>query len=412
MDNSTLPVPDLLDPAFSADPYPAFDELRKNDPVHWSEGWSGWILTRYGDVAAALKDPRLSLEGGVAAMFDRLDPALKTRLEPLRRHVSQWLGNLGAEEHRCLRLVMQKGFTAESVHQAVRLTQSATENLLAPVKRTGRMDLVTDLAYPLPATVIAAILGTPQQDRGRFERWSKSLTRFIAFAFVQPEVMIEAQQTIAEMTGYLRARIASGAPTGLMAQMLAPTGDEQASADLEAILANCVLLLFAGHETTTILIGNAALALLDHPGLICELKNHPKLLDAVVEEVLRFDSPVQMIRRVALDSIEIGGKTIRRGDMVWLHLGAANRDPDAFPNPAKLDIHRAGNRHVAFGAGAHYCLGARLSVMEARVALSHLLTLPDLRLEDRSLVKWHTNPTARSLTALPVIWTRPETDAL
>ncbi len=401
MNKTTLP--DLLDPAFSADPYPLLDHLRTHDPVHWSDRWGGWILTRYSDVAEAVKDPRLSLEGGVAAMFDRLEPSLRLKLQPLRRHVSQWLGALPPAEHRRLRMALQKGFTAETIDHAVRIAQSATGELLDRVRAGGRMDLVADLAYPLPAIVIAAILGTPEEDRDRFQRWSQSLTRFIAFAFVQPEVMLEAQQTIAEMTGYLRAQLETGASTGLMAQMLAP-GEDGAACDLEELLANCVLLLFAGHETTTILIGNAALALLDRPDLVAQLRRHPELLDSALEEFLRFDSPVQMIRRVALHSIEIGGKVIGQGQMVWLHLGAANRDPEQFPDPATLDIRRTPNRHLAFGGGSHYCLGARLSTMEARVALANLLAMPDLHVEDRSQLKWHVNPTAHSLTALPVIW--------
>jgi len=401
MENNTISLPDLLDPAFSADPYPFLDELRAHEPVHWSERWGGWILTRYSDVATALKDPRLSLEGGVAAMFDRLDPTLQETLAPLRRHVSQWLGNLGPTEHRRLRSVLQKGFTAETIDQTAKLTQCATEELIGRVGAAGRMDVVADLAYPLPATVIAAILGTPEEERGRFQRWSESLTRFIAFAFVQPEVMLEAQETIDEMTGFLRAQVESGPAEGLMARMLAP-GEEVG--DIDEILANCVLLLFAGHETTTILIGNAALALLDRPDLAAELRHQPELLESAVEEFLRFDSPVQMIRRVALENIEIGGKSICPGEMVWLHLGAANRDPEQFANPAILDIRRAPNRHLAFGAGSHYCLGARLSVMEARVALSNLLAMPELHIEGRDELKWHANPTAHSLTALPVAW--------
>jgi cytochrome P450 len=395
--------PNLLEPSFSADPYPLLDDLRKYDPVHWSESWGGWILTRYNDVIEALKTPALSLEGGVAAMFEHLEPALKERLEPLRRHVSRWLGSLPPPEHRRLRSILQKGFSAEMIDQTAQLTQRVAETLINQVRPSGRMDLVADLAYPLPAVVIAAILGTPEKDRHQFERWSQSLTRFIAFGFVQPEVMVEAQETIAEMTGYLRTLVESGSPGGLLARMLDP-GEQGTACDLEEILANCVLLLFAGHETTSILIGNATLALLDRPEVLVDLRQHPELLESAVEESLRFDSPVQMIRRVAIDSMEIGGRLIGKGEMVWLHLGAANRDPEQFLDPAVLDIRRTPNRHVAFGSGSHYCLGARLSAMEARVALAKLLEMPNLRVENRDALRWHANPTAHSLTGLPVAW--------
>lgn len=403
MENIQIAAPDLLDPGFSADPYPYLDDLREHDPVHWSERWGGWILTRYADVAAAVKDPRLSLEGSVAKLFEHLEPSLRKTLEPLRRQVSGWLGNLPADEHRRLRTVLQRGFTGEIIDQAERLTHSAANDLIGRVRARGCMDLVADFAYPLPAIVIAAILGTPAEDYGRFQHWSRSLTRFIAFAFVQPEVMLEAQDTVEEMTRYLRARVESGAAGGLLAQMVAH-GEDSRPGDLEEILANCVLLLFAGHETTTILIGNATLALLDRPKLAEELRQHPELLESAIEEFLRFDSPIQMVHRVALDAIEIGGKRIGKGQMVWLHLGSANRDRNQFGNPGVLDIRRTPNRHVAFGSGSHYCLGARLSVMEARVALTNLLTLPGLHVEGRQELKWHANPTAHSLTALPVAW--------
>jgi cytochrome P450 len=398
--------PDLSSPEFAADPYRYYDQLRSEDPVHWSERWQGWILTRYDDVMAGLRDPRLSLEAGVAEMFERLPVDVKGRLEPLRRHVSLWLGARDPANHRRLRSALQQGFTQDAVEHMRNLTTEVARELIGRCAGERRMDVVRDYAFPLPATVIGALLGAPVEDCDRFQSWSRSLTRFIAYGFLQTDAMFEAQKTVQEMTDYLACQLSPNEPSGggLIRRMLNSPGESQ-EATLEEILANCVLILFAGHETTTLLIANAAMLLLRQPHQADQLRAAPDLARRAIMETLRLESPVQLVRRYAVEDLRIRGTTIPKGHMVWLALGAANRDPEVFPDPASFDIRREPEGHVAFGGGPHYCLGARLSTMEAEVALLTLLeSRPGLRLEAPQRLQWEPNPTARALAALPVVW--------
>lgn len=404
----TMPTTDpysLLSPEAFADPYPIYRRLREESPVYWSEALGGWLITRYRDVAAALQDPRFSLGDGVATMFDRLPESLRDELRPLKRHLSMWMGTLDPPEHTRLRSLLNRGFTPRLIESLRPFTQAMTDELLDAVQDTGRCDLVQDLAVPLPATVIATMLGTPPEECDLFRKWSSDLTAFLGFGLFDVEVMRRAQATVIEMTEYLagliRQQRSHPAQPNLISTLLA--AEAQGSiVNEEELLANCVLLLFAGHETTTILIGNSMLALLQHPEQLRQLRDQPELGVPAVEEFLRYDSPVQMVRRSAREDVELHGQLIKQGHLVWLVLGAANRDPQQFPDPERLDITRRENRQLAFGAGIHYCIGAALSRIEGQVAVSTLLRrLPELRLDAEGIQRLH-NPTARSLKSLPV----------
>lgn len=386
------------------DVFDGFEALRESDPVHASKEFGGWILSRYEHVAPGLRDPRLSLQGGVSAMFAQLPDGLRKEVSELERHVSLWLGALDPANHRRLRSIMVRGFTPDVVERTRALTAETADRLLDAAEKKGSMDAMAEFAHPLPATVIASMLGTPGEDCGRWLQWSRSLTEFVAYGFQQPEVMLQTQRTIVEMTEFLRDAVARYGdeipdedPTILAGLLRAHR--ESKIATLDEILANCVLLLFAGHETTTLLIANTVLALLESSG------GGNRDVGAAVQETLRFYSPVQMVRRQAMEDLTVEGTRIRQGEMVWLAIGPANRDPRQFADAGSFRPERKDNRHVAFGAGPHYCLGASLSVMEAEVAVGRLSAkFPGLRLDREKRFEWVANPTARALTALPVVW--------
>jgi cytochrome P450 len=405
---------DLADPAARSNPYAIYERLRREDPVHWSDRFGAWVLTRYEDVAACLRDPRLSPGGGFAVMFDRLPRAEQERVAELRRHLSMWMGPQDPPGHTRIRAVMQRAFTPRLVEATRPFLERVTDELLGAVQASGRpeSDLLRDVADPLPAMMIAAILGAPTRDWQRFKRWSDRLTEFIESGRFTVDALVEAQQTILEAAAYLGAladESAGGAgppgddgqPPNLMSALLAVAA-EGGQVSKDEVVANCVPLIFAGHETTALLIGNSMLALLQNPDQARKLVARPPLIRSAIQECLRYDSPVQMVRRSAQESVEIRGRQIEKGQLLWLVLGAANRDPDPFRDPDRLDIERANVRHLSFGLGVHYCVGAGMTCLEAQVAVGRMLARwPDLRLSGSSL-KWRNAPTARALVSLPV----------
>ncbi|HSR49835.1 MAG TPA: cytochrome P450 [Acidobacteriota bacterium] len=389
------------------DPYGFYQQLQDRPPVHFSEAFGAWMLGGYSDVSSALRDPRLSLGGGARFMFERLESEERQALAPLERHVSLWMGTLDPPQHTRIRSLMQRAFSGELVEAMRHFTGQVVHQLIDAQIEAGRMDIVSDLAYPLPARVIAKVLGTPVGDAPRFLEWSQVLTEFIAYGLMRTDVLFRAQETVGEMTEYFLGLLdgAEGSE-GLLGNLIRLPEWQDAQVR-EQLLANCVLLLFAGHETTTILIGNSVLALIQHPRQLEELRQEPGLMRSAVQECLRFDSPIQMVRRLAVDDLEFGDRQISQGEFVWLCLGAANRDPARFAQPHRLDVRRAKSRHLAFGSGIHYCLGAALSSLEAEVALAAVLErLDGLRLDperlDGARLQWQDNPTARSLQSLPV----------
>lgn len=398
----------LLDPRVRANPYPLYEQLRADDPVHWSDELGGWLLTRYDDVKKALHDPRLSPGGGIAAMFGRLSEDERDETLPLQRHLSLWLGTLDPPDHTRIRSMMNKAFTPRLVGTLVPFIQSVADELIDAVKHTGRMDIVNDLAVPLPAIVIAKMLGTPREDFGKFLGWSAAISHLFGDACATPAIVKAAQSSVLEMTAYLHdlleRRRRSGPQNDLINSFI--LAEEQGDRITEEeVLANCVMLLFAGHGTITVMIGTHLLVLLQNPQALEAVRRDPSLTPQVIEELLRFDSPCQMIRRVATQPVELGGAQIEPGQLLWLNLGAANRDPQHCPFPDKLDTTRAPSAHLGYGAGIHYCLGAALSRVETEIAINTLLRrMPDVRLIADTL-EWYPDPTARALKSLPVAFT-------
>jgi cytochrome P450 len=316
---------------------------------------------------------------------------------------SNWLLFKNPPDHTRLRGLVHKAFTPRMVEQMRGTVQSITDGLLDRVQANGAMDLIADLAYPLPVTVIAEMLGIPEQDRDTFHHWSDALGRSLDLTD-DPTVYQRAALAATEFTAYLRELAARRRAEPTQDLLSALVAVEEAGVHLSEIelYATCALLLIAGHETTINLIGNGTLALLQHPDQLRLLQQEPSLMRNAIEELLRYDSPVQMTSRVALTDVEYQGHTFRQGQQLSFMLGAANRDPAAFDQPNTLDIRRKKNLHLAFGNGIHYCLGAPLARLEGQIAFETLLRrLPNLHLATETPV-YRDNYLLRGLETLPV----------
>lgn len=398
----------LLDPSARVDPYPLYNQLRAEDPVHWEDALGGWVLTRYEDVMAALHNPLLSPGGGLAAMFSRLSEEEQAETMPIQRHLSLWLGTLDPPDHTRIRSLMNKAFTPRLVETLRPFIQSVADEMVDAVKHTGKMDIVSDLAIPLPVIVIAKMLGTPREDFKKFLKWSMDISNLFGDACANSDIVRAAQNSVQEMTGYLHdllERRRQSEPQNDLINNFLQAEEMESRISEEEVLANCVMLLFAGHGTITVMIGTHLLVLLQNPETLRALQQDPSLTSRAIEELLRFDSPCQMIRRMATQDVEIGGTQIKRGQLVWLNLGAANRDPQHCPVPHQLDIKRETTAHLGYGASIHYCLGAALSRVETEITINTILRqLPDVRLATDKL-EWHPDPTSRALVSLPVVFT-------
>jgi cytochrome P450 len=391
---------DPANPAFRADPYPFYHLLRSAAPVYWEGSISSWVLTRYADVAAVLRDPRFVVGFAAKAL-----PMLLPRYEAMARMFQGWMLYQDPPEHTRLRTLVNKAFTPRVVEQLRPHMEQIVGDLLDQALARGSLELIADYAFPLPVTVIAQMLGVPAADRPLFKRWAQGLVGTLE-PLIPAEVLDHANQVTVEVLDYFRQ---------LAVEKRRRPGDDLLSALIAAeeqgrhlsndeVLSTCVLLLFAGHETTVNLIGNGTLALLRHLDQLARLRANPDLIRSAVEELLRFDSPVQLTGRVATEEMVIGGQTIQAGQDVMMLLGAANRDPEQFTDPDRLDLGRLDNKHLAFGGGIHYCVGAPLARVEAQVALPALFQrLPGLKVATDQ-PEWKETLTLRGLKALPLSW--------
>jgi cytochrome P450 len=391
-------------PDVHANPYPMYHQLRENDPVHYSELLDGWVLTRYDDVVAALKDPRFSADRRRAR--NRLvQQALETqqRMGPLAQ--ANTMLSSDPPEHTRLRGLVSKAFTFKAVEQLRPRIQQIVDDLLDQVQDKRQMDIIWDLAYPLPVIVIAELLGVPAGERDTFKRWSDDIVAQLG-PMTSEDVRERAQKSATEMADYFRVVIAERrtSPKDDLLSGLVAASERGDVLSEEEMIATCILLLAAGNETTTNLIGNGTLALLRNPGQLERFRANPTIAEPAVEEFLRYDGPVQSTARVATERIELGGKTIEEGQICFCILAAADRDPAQFPNPDVLDLTRQENRHIAFGFGIHFCLGAPLARAEAQIAFPTLLRrIPNLRLASEQ-VDWGGTFILRGLKRLEVEW--------
>jgi len=395
----------IVDDAFLADPYPAYRALREAGPIHWSEEFFGgaWLLTRHADVEAVLRDAaRFSAQrtGG----WVKGNEATPGELAGFQQVFARALLFLDAPDHARLRKALNVGFRPERLQRLLPHMEGLTAALLDAVDPDAGFDFMQAVARPLPMRVMAALLGIEAETHEAFTAWSDDLSAFIGAPMPTRELARRAQASLLAMTRYFDERLPHKRRQpgddllSLLAQAEA-TGEIEGGAEL---LAQCAMLLFAGHETTRNLLGNGLRALLDHPDQWQRLQREPALLPAAVRELLRYDSPVQYTgRRVATD-LMLHGRLLRRGDLVVPLIGAANRDPVRFPDPDRLDIARDGGASLSFGSGPHVCIGAALTRMEAETVFGALARRwPDLRAVGGP-ARWSGNPVYRGLATLKV----------
>ena len=350
-----------------------------------------WYLFRSDDVMAALKHASLGKTSKPMAP------------DPLGGLLAQWMLLRNPPDHTRLRALVSRAFTPQVVDRLKPAVQGIADFLLDEVQPAGEMDVILHYASALPLIVIAELLGIPTRDRGQFRKWSIDLGVVLDLNATR-EGVIRASRSTLELTEYLRHIVAERrrSPKNDLISALIAAEEEGEKLTENELLAMCVLLLGAGHETSVNLIGNGTLALLQHPEQLAKLRDDPSISETAVEELLRYDSSVQMVFREALADLELGGKLIRKGEAVVALLGSANRDPQVFETPDRLDLTRARTRHSAFGMGIHFCLGAPLARLEAQIAFETLLRrMPDLKLGSAPLI-WRDGIVFHGLETLPV----------
>ncbi|REG35921.1 cytochrome P450 PksS [Archangium gephyra] len=394
---------DLLSLKAAQDSHSLYHRLRAQEPIHWSPQLQGWLLTRHADISNALRDPRM-VAGPMTGQFERLPEAARKQLLPLRDAVNMWMGHTTHEGHLRFQSLLKRYFTPRTVDNLRPRIQSITDALLdAAAAKGGSIDLVQELAIPLPSSVIAEMLGVPLTDEYMLQRWSRDLTAIFS-AFDVPQ-LLRSQKSVMEMMNYMRDALAQHrrAPSENILEVFVRAQAEGLVSE-EEILSNCVLLLFAGHETTARLISKGMWLLFQHPEQLAKLREDASLIPQAVEEVLRYGDVVGFITRLTVAPVELGGQAMQQYQMVYLALAAANRDPEVFAEPDRFDINRKPSKHVAFGFGSFYCLGAALARLEAQVFFETLLRrFPHVRPAPGTQPTWEPRlPLNRELRALPV----------
>jgi cytochrome P450 len=357
-------------PEFRRDPYPFYERMRNAEPVHWNPPGI-WVLTRHEDAVGMLRHPGMSSDFRNSELYlvfremQGIDPATEREPSMLFRD---------PPDHTRLRGLVTKAFTAKRIEDLRPRMERIVDELLDAALARGEMDVVADLAYPLPVTVICEMLGVPEADHHRFHAWSADLVVTLD-PMVPPDVMARAVVAGEAFDAYFADLIAKRRrdPRDDLLSALIAAEEEGGRLRQDELLTQLVLLLVAGHETTVNLISNGTLALLQHPDQLRRLRDDPGLIRSGVEELLRYYSPVQLTGRIPMEDMEIGGVPVRRGQQVVALVGAANRDPAQFDDPDRLDLSREPNHHIAFGGGIHRCLGAALARAEGQVALGALV---------------------------------------
>jgi cytochrome P450 len=396
----------LFSPAVRADPYPTYARLRAEAPV--TEAFDGvWTVAAYDDCHSILREPGWSSDPLTQRDdVDRL--AARGRGTPIEPLVRQIMLFRDPPDHTRLRGLVRQAFSPRRIQAMRDHVASVVDDLLEPLARSGEMELVSDFAFHLPVIVIAELLGIPPGDRDRFRDWALELGHALE-PRLDGRTVARAGRAAQEFWVYLSGQIAARReqPADDLLTALIEAEEEGDRLTRKELVANCAFLLIAGHETTTNLIGNAVLALLRNPDQAARVRDDPDLAESAVEELLRYDGPVQLLHRSAAQDLTLGGRTIPAGDVVLVLLGSANRDPARFDDPDALDVGRADNRHLAFGGGAHYCLGNALARIETAIAIPALLDrLGDMRLREPDL-RYRPTIALRGVESLRVEFTPP-----
>jgi len=396
----------LLDSEIRAHPYPLYHRLREEDPVHWDPYLHAWIVTRYDDVVTVLKE----FSAARSPTPEQLTAFELSELNPIAQVMVRQMLFMDPPSHTRLRSLAAAAFTPARTEALRQHIQEITDGLIDQVLPKGRMELIADVANLLPATVTAELMGVPVEDRDQLKEWSIDFSEMLGNFQHNPGRTRRMLQVVDGMTSYYRARIReqeiqprAGVVHALMTAEV--NGDRLSE---EEVIANSIITMTGGQETTTNLIGNGLLALLQNPDQLERLRQDPSLMPSAIEELLRFESPIQYTTRLAPEDVELRGKLIRKRQAVIAVLGAANHDPERFADPDRLDLARKDNRHLAFGWASHYCFGAPLARVEGQIAFSTVLRrMRDLKLEPEPLV-WRHNMIFRGLERLPITFQRAD----
>lgn len=391
------------DPATLADPYPIFARMRDDDPCHWSPRLKSWVLTRYDDVKAATQEGALSSDR-LRPFFDSLPGEQARRIADIVRYLSLWMVFNDPPEHTRLRRLTSKVLSVSAMQGMRPQVQAIAEQLLDALRGRDTFDFIADFAGPLPCLVIMAMLGVPREDLATMKRLSDDMALFIGSSRVSAEKYDTAQAATHEMAAYFRALIDQrrAAPTADLLSRLVHLRDGDDRLADDELVATCILLLFAGHETTTNHLANGLLSLMRFPGEMARLRADASLTHAAVEEMLRHEGPSAAQVRIVRVEHERHGKTLKAGDRVFMMLHAANRDPRAYADPDRLDIGRDGPAHLTFGYGPHICLGFPLARTEGQVAFPAVLARYASIEPATETQEWINSLVFRGMKALPV----------
>jgi len=357
------------------DPFPFYAELREAAPIHWSEQFDAWIITRYEDVVAAIKEKRFSSERG-PAFFAQLPEDVQAEVKDLRDSLSTWFGWNDPPYQKRMRSLIGKAFTPGLVDGLRPRLEQITDEMLSEIEEQDEIDLIRDFAYILPVKVIAELLGVPEKYHPIFKSSADHIVAFFAKSRALEEFARKGQDAVAAMNEFLEIVVEEkrSNPEDDMISLMIQAEVDGDKLTKEEIIANCEFFLTAGHTTTTDLIGNGTRAFIENPDQADRLRDDPSLVRTAVEEVLRYYSPVQRSWRVAKEDVSFRGIEVKKGQLVYPLIGSANRDPEQFEDPDKFDIGRQNNSHLAFGFGAHFCLGAPVARLEGEIVFRELLS--------------------------------------
>jgi cytochrome P450 len=399
---------DFASPAFLANPYPYYDLMRAHAPILYRADWGMWFLSAYEDVNRLLRDRRLGRQITHLLTREQLGwPPIPEAHAPFYRMNDSFLMEKEPPDHTRLKALVLKVFTPRRVEALRPRVQAIADSLLDRIIDGGQMNLLEDFAVPLSVTVIADLLGIPQADRHQMRPWSADIVAMYELGNKEVEAVAgRAVRAVEEFSAYLRqlARQRRQRPGDDLISALAAVEDGGDRLSEDELIANCILLLNAGHEATVNAVGNGMLALFQHPDQMARLKSDPALTATAIEEMLRYDTPLPLFRRWVLEDMDYKGVSLKQGMEVAFLLGAANRDPARFPDPNRFDITRQDNPHLSFGTGIHYCLGAPLARVELQAAINTLLSrLPALHL-GTDAIAYHDTFVFRGLKSLPIAW--------
>lgn len=402
-----LPTYDVVGAQYRRDPYPTFHRLRAEQPVYYSEQWQAWLVTRYDDVLAGLEHLAISADR-ITPRIDQFPVQVRSRFDTLTDHLSRWPLMADPPSHRWLRSPISTAMRPTFIHGLRPTVERIATELLDAALAEPRVDAMAELAIRLPLYVTSEVIGVPRHAIGHLKACAVDIVNF--FGAPPPDHIAAAEvakQTVDDTVELLRPLIAARAReprADLISNLVATSGDDGEPMTEEQIIATCVMMTFAGFETTSNLLANGMWLLLNHADQLARIQQDPGLLGGAIKEILRYESPVQRLSRRAVADLDLGGRHIHAGELIFLMAGAANRDPAIFADPDRFDIGRDNTRQIAFGHWIHTCPGSTLAQLEAEVFFTHLFRrAPNLRLLDAE-PEWQQNLSIRSQKQLWVAW--------